>query len=75
MALDGPEDALLARRRGQGVRSRCAEALRSKPPYPPSPVIRGVPFAPESTIVRKAIDSDNWPITWGDDDDQYTVVR
>jgi CubicO group peptidase (beta-lactamase class C family) len=49
------------------------EAARSKAPYPQSPVIRGVSFAPESTIVRKAIDSDNWPITWGDDDDQYAA--
>jgi CubicO group peptidase (beta-lactamase class C family) len=48
------------------------ELARSKPPYPQSPVIRGISFAPERTIVRKAIDSDNWPITWGDDDAQYT---
>ncbi|HWB98701.1 MAG TPA: serine hydrolase [Bryobacteraceae bacterium] len=48
------------------------EMARSRAPYPPSPVIAGVSFAPESTIARKAIDSDNWPITWGDDDAQYT---
>jgi CubicO group peptidase (beta-lactamase class C family) len=47
-------------------------AAASKPPYPPSPVIGGVSFAPESTVIRKAVDSDNWPITWGDDDAQYT---
>jgi hypothetical protein len=47
-------------------------AAASKPPYPQSQVIRGVSFAPESTVVRKAIESDNWPITWGDDDAQYT---
>jgi len=47
-------------------------AAASKPPYPHSQVIRGVSFAPESTVVRKAIESDNWPITWGDDDAQYT---
>jgi hypothetical protein len=41
-------------------------------PYPPSSVIRGITFAPESTIVRQAIDSDNWPITWADDGEQYT---
>jgi CubicO group peptidase (beta-lactamase class C family) len=46
---------------------------RAKPPYPPSQAIRGVEFAPESTIVRQAIESDNWPITWGDDDAQYTA--
>ena len=44
----------------------------SKPPYPPSAVIRGGSFAPEESIVRRAIDSDNWPMTWGDDDAQYT---
>jgi CubicO group peptidase (beta-lactamase class C family) len=44
----------------------------SQSPYPRSKIIRGVSFSPESTIVRKAIDSDNWPITWGDDDAQYT---
>ena len=38
-----------------------------------SPLIKKVNFAPESKIVRKAIDSDNWPITWGDDDHQYTA--
>jgi len=36
-------------------------------------MIRGVAFAPESTIVRRAIDSDNWPITWADDGAQYTA--
>jgi len=42
-------------------------------PYPPGPVIREVTFDPPSTIVRKAFDSDNWPITWGDDGAQYTA--
>jgi hypothetical protein len=42
------------------------------PPYPPSAVIRSIVFAPESTIRRDAVESDNWPITWGDDDHQYT---
>jgi CubicO group peptidase (beta-lactamase class C family) len=41
-------------------------------PYPRSTVIREVTFAPEREIVVKAVDSDNWPITWGDDDAQYT---
>jgi len=49
-----------------------AALAKTKAPYPESPVIRGVSFASESQIVRKAIDSDNWPITWGDDDAQYT---
>ena len=42
-------------------------------PYPPSSVIRAIHFDDESAIVRKAPDSDNWPITWGDDDHLYTA--
>lgn len=42
-------------------------------PYPPSEVIRHVTFAPPSSIVRKAFDSDNWPITWADDDHLYAA--
>jgi CubicO group peptidase (beta-lactamase class C family) len=51
------------------------DALRygtSKPPYPPSPVIAQINFAPAGEIQRQAIDSDNWPMTWGDDDVIYT---
>jgi len=43
-----------------------------EPAYRPSDVIRRVSFDPAETIVRKAIDSDNWPMTWGDDDAIYT---
>jgi CubicO group peptidase (beta-lactamase class C family) len=42
-------------------------------PYPPSEAIREVAFVPPSTIVRGAFHSDNWPITWADDDHQYTA--
>jgi CubicO group peptidase (beta-lactamase class C family) len=48
------------------------DAVAVKAPYPPSSVIRKIDFAPESTIVRKALGSDNWPVTWGDDGEQYT---
>jgi CubicO group peptidase (beta-lactamase class C family) len=44
-----------------------------KPPYPSSPVIRNVTFAPAVSIVRKAVGSDIWPLTWADDDAQYTA--
>ncbi len=44
-----------------------------RPPYPPSPVIRKVTFAPAPSIVRKAVGSDIWPLTWADDDAQYTA--
>ncbi len=45
-------------------------AIAVRSPYPPSPVIRKLVFLPD--IRRAAVDSDNWPITWGDDGDQYT---
>jgi CubicO group peptidase (beta-lactamase class C family) len=43
------------------------------PPYPPSPVIKAVKWAPAGTIVRKAKGSDNWPLTWADDGHLYTA--
>ena len=46
------------------------EAVTVQSPYPPSTVIRHAVFGKE--IRRRAIDSDNWPLTWGDDDAQYT---
>ncbi len=46
------------------------EAVTVRAPYPPSPVIHGGMFGKE--IRRSAIDSDNWPLTWADDDQQYT---
>jgi CubicO group peptidase (beta-lactamase class C family) len=47
------------------------EALR--PPYPASPVIHKAAFAPAASVVRKALGSDIWPLTWADDDTQYTA--
>ena len=44
-----------------------------QPPYPVSPVIRKVTFAPAASIVRKALGSDIWPLTWADDNAQYTA--
>jgi hypothetical protein len=41
-----------------------------KAPYPPSSVISKITFSDE--IRRDAEGSDNWPITWSDDDRQYT---
>lgn len=48
------------------------EAMAESTPYPHSPIVRGVRFAPQETILREAIGSDNWPLTWGDDDATYT---
>lgn len=45
-------------------------ASYAKPPYPESPVIRSVEFD-WSTHKRDAEGSDNWQLTWADDDHQY----
>jgi CubicO group peptidase (beta-lactamase class C family) len=42
-------------------------------PYPPSPVIKGVTWAPTQSIIRKGKGGDNWPMTWADDDHLYTA--
>ena len=42
-------------------------------PCPPSPVIQGIEWAPKESIIRLAKGSDNWPLTWADDDAQYTA--
>ena len=47
-------------------------ALRA-PPYPPSRVIKRITWAPTNEIIRLAKGSDNWPMTWADDDALYTV--
>ena len=45
----------------------------SAQPYPPSPVIQEIQWAPKESIVRKAKDGDNFPLTWGSDDALYTT--
>jgi CubicO group peptidase (beta-lactamase class C family) len=40
-------------------------------PYGPSPVIRRVTWDSAETIKRDAAGSDNWPLTWADDDALY----
>jgi hypothetical protein len=47
-----------------------AQSLRPAPPYPPSPVIESITFD-WSTHKREAPGSDNWQLTWADDDNQY----
>jgi len=57
--------------RVEGFFRLVVEAVRA--PYPASVVIRDIVWAPEETILRKAHDSDNWPVTWADDDSLYTA--
>jgi len=42
-------------------------------PYPPSAAITGIIWADAATVVHQADGSDNWPITWADDGQQYTA--
>jgi len=42
-------------------------------PYPPSPVIAAMEWAPTKHITRVAHDGDNWPVTWAHDDALYTT--
>lgn len=42
-------------------------------PYPASQVITSITWDAKANIVHKADGSDTWPITWADDDQQYTV--
>ncbi len=42
-------------------------------PYPASEIVQAVEWGPPDTIIRRAAGSDNWPITWADDDSLYTA--
>jgi len=55
--------------------TRAVDPVRAqlKPPYPPSPVIAGIEWAPRSSIRREGSDCDNFPSTWADDDKLYTA--
>ena len=65
------EPIALAARAGPGGHGSTVKP--SGPPYPPSPVIAGITWAPPATIIRQAPGGDNWPMTWGDDDALYTA--
>jgi len=58
-------------RRVEGFFGLVVQAVRD--PYPASPLIRGVRWEPSDDIVRVAKGSDNWPLTWADDDQLYTA--
>lgn len=54
------------------VQSKSAKKTGAAP-YPPSPVIKGIKWAPVGEIIRLAKGSDNWPMTWADDDALHTA--
>lgn len=51
----------------------CLRAAGAEAPYPPSPGIAEIVWAPTDEIVRLAGGSDNWPLAWGDDGPLYTA--
>jgi len=53
--------------------AECAAQTADNLPYPRSSVIRDMKWAPLKTVVKRAEGSDNWPITWADDDRLYTA--
>jgi len=57
----------------EAIRQEVAPSTQSQAPYPPSPVVAELRWAPAGEIIRLAKGSDNWPITWGDDDRLYTA--
>ncbi|NOY79430.1 MAG: serine hydrolase [Kiritimatiellaeota bacterium] len=63
-------EAEVARRASGGANSADRRAAGDPPP---SPVIAGLRWAPESTILRLGKGSDNWPLTWGADNALYTA--
>lgn len=46
----------------------------SQAPYPPSPVIQTIAFAPKEEIIPRG-HGDNTPVTWADDDCIYTAFN
>ena len=76
MSLDGTDFTLVWSSQDQWNSIRGHFSTREAhpdQPYPFSPVITGIEWAPASTIVREASGSDNWPMTWADDDSLYTT--
>ncbi len=73
-------DQLYGRNKGDSARlgmelflfNPVMEAI-TEPPYPPSDLITSVVFAPAETVSRMAGGSDNWPLTWAEDDNLYTA--
>ena len=48
-------------------------AIPDRAPYPASAAIQGIRWEAKETIIRQARGSDNWPMTWADDDALYTA--
>ncbi|HEY8747952.1 MAG TPA: serine hydrolase [Tepidisphaeraceae bacterium] len=62
-------DALIDRPKPPPTKSQ----TKAQAPFPQSPIIHSITWAPIETIQRKALGSDCWPLTWADDDSMYTA--
>jgi CubicO group peptidase (beta-lactamase class C family) len=70
---DQPEaDDLLERKPGSDTR-RPGSTKAAAAPYPGSKFVTGIEWAPVTEVERRAKGSDTWPMTWADDDLQYTA--
>lgn len=52
---------------------KAGKRANANSPYPPSPIIKEIIWAPANSIRRAAKGSDNWPMAWADDDRLYTA--
>jgi len=50
-----------------------SSTVSSAVPYAPSDLIASIEWAAKESIIRMATGSDNWPLTWADDDQLYTA--
>lgn len=57
----------------EAARPTMLETAADVGPTPPSPMIKTIEWAPTETIIRTARGSDNWALTWADDDALYTA--
>ena len=62
-----------AAKEGSQPSQKASNQASDAPPYPASNVITGIEWVPASSIVRRARGSDNWPLTWADDDCLYAA--
>ncbi len=72
-AAQESDDDILERQPTDKPASKDDAAKQAALPYPRSRVISSVQWADAKSIVRRARGSDNWPITWADDDNLYTA--
>jgi hypothetical protein len=56
----------------KGPNGDAQRVVGNVPPYPPSPVIEGMTIGSSRVSVG---DGDNWPMTWADDGNLYTVYH